>query len=882
MPIRGRSQLIVSSLVERPNLSLPALELLAAGGTLQWGCSIEEHPTGSFSIEGLSSEQLARFEAAYESFCRKLTIYGIEFEIPSTSYERKFFNSVHDPDLDTYSFSVNFEGILKRKVERKLNLVEVANFPPLPKRPVEDQKAPPVGTPTQPVPTELPPRKKQLSLAALAKAAGVTYDGPEFTVDIFDTPENNERSLDEILREKARSIGGFVRYSQGKAEIRSFKALKRWNFPKVLNIKDGSNTRNRPTYFDKVELTGAFSEREVLKPDDKAEEEPPGQEQRTKFVVLPPVIEETVEEDEECELPPKNSRVLWGLDSCFDFSGPKKVRRTTRTINGSTDKVTTEVWGFVYLAEQIALRDELGDPIRLFSSQPELYWQLIEYTEEQHIYEKLSLTRYRADIRVPVQEGQLFSGVVGPDGKRYLKVEYAEIEKGYEEFCDIRKENDLGVIVEPKAEYLVEIKTTGWKMCRFIKEQTKGWTLDGPENPYYPYYKFFKNPYESRTLYKLKALRPIYGDQIGVPFSVRLKTVMLTNPDTNTQFWTGEDANGRPYTYIRNQYVAVITPQPDFVEPLYVEVESRQVTSFKAIADPEYDPLDPDPALVPLITGEESYYQLSRTILRRPTEQRTLPDGTILPAAELKYREKERNYSAQDAGFINSLESVKFSTKIGRPPEAQARVPRFQQVPIEDERKDDKKRIPETRKPKPPYRTRYFVSSDNIDKCATLEQEELNYPDARTVEEAVVRAEAELTTINIDSIQASKTLSFFYPSLRDGDLCEIEGDRYEGNKIIQSVSWSLKFMGDISNLASTPAAVCEGTELTLGLFKQAQLTLSTEKVQDGVGDIDEIGNPEEGNQTPGEPEVLVELEAAKSFEMGGILNNVASRRDFTL
>lgn len=879
-------------LVQRPDIHLPLMPLIAAGGTINWSCSFEDHPTASLSVEGLDEDQIRLFEASYEDFCQRVRIYGIEFEVASSGYERKFYNVKYNSDLDTFSFNVSLEGILKRKVERNLKLRDLVDFPPLP--PAPQQNIPPNpandGAPAEAV--EVPPRTRELAIATIARAANVRYDGPNFTITVTET-ENEERSLDDIIREKARSLGAFVRYSRGKAEIISFDSLRRWSFPKQLNHKDGTNTRNRPTYFDRAELTGAFSELQ----NDSTGATPDGggqddgeQEQRTRFRQLPPVLEEVVEEDEECESPPANSRVLWGLDSCFDFSGPKKVRRRTRTIDGSTDKVITEVWGFAYTAEQIALRDEFGDYTQLFSDRPQDFWQLIEYTEEQHIYKELALTRYRADIRVPVPDDALYSGIVGPDGRRYLNVAYAEIESGYEEFCNIRHENGLSVIVEPKAKYLVEVRTSGWKLCRYMKEQTKGWTLDGLENPYYPYYQFFRNPYEARTLYLLKPLRPIYGDQIGVPFSVRLRTELVGNPETGTQFFTGVDAYGRPYQYTQQRYVAVITPQPDFVEPLYVQTESRQVTSFSAIADPTFDPVDPDPALVPLITGEESFYKVSRTILRNPRAQQVLADGTVIPAADLKYKEEERNYSAQDAGFVNSLETARYSTRIGRPPEAQARVPRFEQVPIEDEGNrdlSDRRRIEETPTTSPPpYRTRYFVTSTDIDRCATIEQTEQNFPDARTVAEALEAAKAELTIANINSIQESKTLSFFYPHLRDGDLCDIEGDRYEGDKIIQSVSWSLRFLGNISEFAQLPAAASEGTDLSLGLFKKARLALTTEQVQDSASNTNELPTDPSQDPTqdalPGDPETLVELELARDFQMGGILTNIASRRDFTL
>ena len=99
-----------------------------------------------------------------------------------------------------------------------------------------------------------------------------------------------------------------------------------------------------------------------------------------------------------------------------------------------------------------------------------------------------------------------------------------------------------------RAKYLTEIKTSGWKDVRFLKENAPlssggdaGSTLDGPQgNPYYPFFLFQREPLFDRTVYLLKSARGIFGEKINPPFSVSFEDYDSLDP--RLKLIVGQDA----------------------------------------------------------------------------------------------------------------------------------------------------------------------------------------------------------------------------------------------------------------------------------------------------------------------------------------------------
>jgi len=546
-------------------------------------------------------------------------------------------------------------------------------------------------------------------------------------------------------------------------------------FPADVVISDGQNTYSRfdQGYYD-AELTFGSNSDEG---GGSINDEP-----KTVFRLKDSVSSQLLEGDSYAKIPPTNTTVLRDSTSNFDESGPKKILKRTVRQDGQLliEEMTT--YGFAYLYEDIRagianINAGAGD---LYDTNPQRFWQPVEFKRTVYNYQGIGSLVLRVTVIPPGD-----SGVV-PRSVKFI------IHPDYSQFASIGEESLSGfnVAFRSNAQYLVSSVTTGWKLLRLKKEDNSRSTLD-PLDPYYPFFHFRKTPYYAQTYYKLKNSRVILGKDSNLPFKVEF-TEYSKLPLGLQQRFSQED--------ITDGKVAILYPDPNYVEPLYIEVESSQSNSFVWANDPEGS-VNPDEfipgtnrhSLPHLMSGEESFSETRRIIL----------------FSDL-YTEYVVQYSSQDPGFDNSAELYSFREVSGQPPQPQNRIRQY----------DSKQVQPGGADAKSAKDKKYLVSTPQFQKYVS-KGGSVSVPTAKSLGAAVQQLRDQLRKAYIQANPGQKTVAWFYPSLRSGCHCYFGGDRIANRTdgtswVITSVTWSLEYRGrnnDLDDLLVTTP----GTQLQLGL-----------------------------------------------------------------
>lgn len=538
------------------------------------------------------------------------------------------------------------------------------------------------------------------------------------------------------------------------------------------------------------------------------------------FVPKEPVIVKLIESSKDPTLPPENTFVLRDTTSNYDQTGEKKVVKETTEVDGTSNLEIVKMYGFDYTYEDI----DAGDGI-LYNTDPAQFWKQISYQETRYVYRKADSVDLQVNIRSP--RGSNLKFVVHPD---------------YEQFATVGL-NGGSIKFKSNAEFLVEVVTKGWNLHRFKSEDDSRNTLD-PEDPYYELFKSVKVPFYSRTAYLLRSSRGLFGEKVEPPFSIEFQDYDQLEPRIKLLVArSSADEQGR---------VAILYPDPNFVEPLYVAREATRSLSFDWRPDPEAE-LDPDRfiggtdqvAPVPrLMTGQESSNEVTRTI--------TSSD---------RFRELISEFSSQDPGFDNAAEKITFRIQQGRPPAPQHRIQQWEQ---------QESTTTKVTQSKQGTVTRYYVSTVNAEKFP--KGGSVSFPNETSLGGAVSALEKQLRKSSLNASQQQKTVAWFYPEIRAGDRVSTPKDKtalmQEGldGWRVKNVTHKLVYKGK-NNLTNAVLVTTPGTQITLGAERKNGVT------------VDSRDEPIPDETAGGDPTINVTLTDAPN-DLGVILPPLPNRRNF--
>lgn len=643
-----------------------------------------------------------------------------------------------------------------------------------------------------------------ISVNQLAGAAKVPYVGPGFSIDI---PKNSDKNyaitLADVVTKKARALGCFVIYANPGIELKKIDNVSSWSFTDDDVITDSGNTLKGAIAYNKAEMT--FGDSSSSDSDPSA---PPG----VSLTKKEPVIETTVELDSDNPAaPPANSAILKSIDSnSVDGQGPKLTSTTTTTQDGQTMKVDRKIYGFLYTAKDI----HIGDGV--LQGNPGSYWQQIEQQTEEHIYTSLS------DLSLSIVAKD-------PDPK-FAKTSLSGIVEliinpDYDQFISASALGNSATF-RSTAKYLVQITTTGWTYKRLIKETDALQTIDlDSTDPTYKYYFFKKIPISGETNYYLVSSDQKFGDGgASLPFSVQWKTISeLTEAEKRRVSSVNVTQGGK---------VGILTPDINYVQPMTVMFEGTSKNSFAWAPNPNFDKQDPT-TYNPLVTGEESYETTWRTII----------DSN-------HYRERSSSFSASNSDYANLAETIKVRYATGRPPEGTA----LKETWTSADKKNNAVTTGGTSK------KQYFVTTDYVGR--TPEGGSVSgTSDAKTLEEATLALKTDLRIQGWQQgTQESKTVSWYYPSIRPGDIVVVPNRRFQkyGQLRVVSVSWAMKFNGYGNNPYRSDWVTTDGTKLTLGCDMNRTATIET------------VENPVANNSTGGNTDPTLSVTATGGSKSLGV------------
>lgn len=533
---------------------------------------------------------------------------------------------------------------------------------------------------------------------------------------------------------------------------------------------------------------------------------------------VPPVIEVAEEFSENYMEPPENTSVLRDGTDLYVNSGQTKMYQKSTTVDGQPYLDHSELWAFTYTYEDI----HAGDGV-LYSSKPNLFWKKVEEKDTTHIYRQTGGLTYQARVVVPSGEESAF------DKARSLQ---PIVDPTYDALIKVTPQ---GIKFKSRAYYATESVTTGYTVNQYVRETESRNTLYD-EDPYYPLFQFEKIPLVQRKVRLLKPVRSIEGEEVPTPFSANFVPYEELSLKMRTR------AGARSTT--PDGTVAVLSVDPDFVEPMYIAVEGEGLNSFAWKEDPEAE-IDPDKKIpgtdIPLprlrlITGQETRNETSRKLL-----------------ANGRYQERISTYSSQNPGHDNMAEQVRIRRMKGTPPAATSRV----------QRRKLKKTERTVRGDDPAEQTRVFITTPGRSKRFP-KGGSVSVNSATTISEAIAEIKLKLRQSEMQRTQSSLTLAWHHPGIRCKQNLSTDKDQNSAKKVMK-VAWSLDFQSD-----GLGGVVCtsSGTSVTRGDDGFVAISTRKEKVKPEAPG-------EQGNNPTAEFSVL-----GGSGAIGNVLPPIQTRRNY--
>lgn len=786
-----------------PSNNFEGLPLPIAEGNLAISLSFEGFPSGSLSIDNISSAEISRYREAYGRVGTKFVLFdNLYMEVASYSETEDLIQISNGSSVRSFNISVNL---------RSGNAVRAGASVEVKSMGTRNAVGDPINLTIN----------GSLSASSVAARAGLRYNGFTYSKKIPKKSANFTTNFQSLLNERLRTKLSIVDWTDTIVRTKNYRAGADWEISTNDIIYAIDVAREVPSQYRNTVLTGEDGLPFNKDKRDKTLAEIFGQNSRRKE----PRILVTEEGDIRPLLPPPDVRKLRTIDMNFDFSGPRKTRKVTTTKNGQPFMEEIFTYGLAYLAQDIrnveaeTETSDISIPA-LKSDEPSDWWQLIEYQKTEYIYKSANIT---ANVEGRDSEGERYRGQI----------------VGSSLF---------------NSTYLTEIVTTGWKLGRFQQEQfdefgtnlnslDSRWLSDEivlledkpsltPEEELDLAYAkaqlksitFKRFPYRSRTQYHLVPANSIYKNIEQAPFQTQFVDkeeigvagtgkVLVAIPDPNYIF---------PMKVLEERTLVQAFDQMDHPENIFIRDDRKKVLEDPSFSELEKQEALKDLKLIPwLITGEDTYRSTLRKVL--PSKNTKNAYGVNRDRETDLYLEFQSNASHNDHKFQYSLQEKVFTTSIGQLPDATVFNYEF-----EDGKDDDKDEENNSN-------FEYRISTTNNIEDPVL-TESLQY-ETNSLNTALAIAKCELELDNfLSSYEINLNLAWFYPRFRPGDYITIVDDPDKEKLRIKNISFAIKYQGFVNGEILKTS---DGTNVTCGIMPNRNIRL-TRVNKDSSNDQDDL------------------------------------------
>lgn len=443
-------------------------------GQIQLSRQFEQSPSGSFQFITLASNE-GSVRSSFQPNT-KLDLYGHGYAVASLTVDRLSL-STYNPAM--IRCSVSLKGKWDYELQKEIKIKDTNNQSNTQSSPSGGSGGTGGGATTGgQCSTGSTNFNKLGQKAGLSTVKGASPDIPVSN----DTPSDATTTLDQELRDRARSQGGFVYYSDPSApSIKPFggsgggylSPADIWGPGYQISWAGTGATYTDPTNGEQIQLSNELENTEL-----ELDEDPDtvrGKAARDIYLRL-------IEGDRAPEIPPsgvdeQQTLAIGGISlretsACFDSGGKTKTRKVVTRLNGQTLTEETTTWGFAFS----------------------------------------SLDVYDIESFRPVYKG---------DNGGLLNVS---------QFWKVIEESTTTYNYDDNDDYLTSVVTRGWRLSRFRQEQNLDAVLlqaalsEDLQTGVEPqelarrqeviklYTQFFKLPIDSRTSYTLENHRSYYPD----------------------------------------------------------------------------------------------------------------------------------------------------------------------------------------------------------------------------------------------------------------------------------------------------------------------------------------------------------------------------------
>jgi hypothetical protein len=259
--------------------------------------------------------------------------------------------------------------------------------------------------------------------------------------------------------------------------------------------------------------------------------------------------------------------------------------------------------------------------------------------------------------------------------------------------------------------------------------------------------------------------------------------------------------------------VAVITPDPNYVEPMFPIQERTHETSYIKDLDTLTQRDTSKYFAKWFASGSENITNVVRTPI---VGSQKIQDGYMVftsdgqPSLWYGYSEYTNSFNAQGGDFTDSRVATASSKEVdGLPPEAQVQLQPYvtsAEDPNGFEYEQDRLRY-------------YLTTPDDTSRALTGQSITI---DASTIEEAVPLIDLLLKKDIAEKIQAQVLLKWHYPTIAPGDTVRIASE-FGSKWIVYARSWEETYNG--TNNPVGKMVTTSGTSLTLGLLESREFDI---------------------------------------------------------
>lgn len=758
LTINSISELIDTDIVQE---DLPEFfRLIPIMGTFGWSRSLEQHPTAQLDMM-IDAPKIALARNVFRVGA-EYTIFGIGYRITNTSDVEL---SLDEYPGGVFQVSVTFQGKwayyaglpAKLKNGRGFSIFPIGQDP-------ECQVQVSTGSFSDVSIFNVNPLIPRVTVQSLAEQVGAKVIGPEMLVKVpSDTPLNASTSFDSELNKHTRIQEGFAFYSDASAvRLKRFDDVARHTVEVGDILTEVQNTYQgnpKPSFSTLVSL--------LPNPFDYSGNLP-------STVLSVPSFTVQAEDLSFVSAPFYNNVQVTGRFSEIGGGGgiapdssPDSQRPRYRRIPPKRQQL------------------QEGDPDVFL---PPLSTQLPLKTLSLNWDSGGTLKTLRTSITEdgsPIEDrvetwGWVYSGLNSSDA--FGEIRFSPTWRKVREEITTYEYSSEG--------WLLSVTTTGWDFRRFRQES------------------------ESLETLLFSSATDIAYRRLYIPFRLSLYSVTKYFLAAYALYYPNEDFSGAYESFKQCNRSGTSSieyvPNPNYVVPLFVLEEQKQVNSFASVPDPDASPDNPLPYIT---TGEESFYSryvvIGENISLSPENERS-----DAPRPKEWYREYVSNQSASDGNFKNSTALVQFKEYEGRPSTAQRKQVTFERV--EPDNDDSNYVVP---------KLDYFLTTPGYtSNPGDPVNGSVSYEVARTETEAITAAKTDLKMRDIqESVDTSVSIKYS-PQIKEGDFVRLITQFYSYNRYVKSVSHSIQFEGEDEN--GNPLVVGGKTQLSLGIDRDIPVTIT--------------------------------------------------------